>query len=102
MNAKAGQGEALARLMLTIAEGLRSTPGCELYVINREPENPDIVWVNELWTSREAVDASLAQLRSEEGQARMAEVFSLLDGSPERVDVEPLGGVGFAAHGGTP
>ena len=99
MKARAGQGQALAQLMLSIAEGLRATPGCELYVIGREPEDPDVVWVNELWLTQEAVDASLAQVRTEEGQARMAEVMALLDGTPERIDVEPLGGVGLLAGG---
>jgi quinol monooxygenase YgiN/mannose-6-phosphate isomerase-like protein (cupin superfamily) len=100
LGARAGQGEALAQLMMRIAEGLRSTPGCELYVISRDPGDPDVVWVNELWLNQEAVDASLEALRTEEGQAQMAEVMALLDGSPERIDVEPLGGVGFL-DGGT-
>ena len=99
MKARAGQGQALAQLMLSIAEGLRATPGCELYVISRAPEDPDVVWVNELWMGQEAVDASLAQLRTEGGQAQMAAVTTLLDGPPERIDVEPLGGVGFLAGG---
>jgi quinol monooxygenase YgiN/quercetin dioxygenase-like cupin family protein len=99
MTARAGQGPALVQLMLRVAEALRSTPGCELYVINRAPDEPDVVWVNELWLSHEALDASLQQLNTDAGKAQLAEVSALLHRAPERIDVEPLGGVGFLAGG---
>ena len=99
MKARASEGPALAAVMQRIAEGLRSTAGCELYVINRTPADPDTVWVNELWSSQEAVDASLQELSTDAGKAQLAEVMALLDGPPERIDVEPLGGVGFLAAG---
>jgi quinol monooxygenase YgiN/quercetin dioxygenase-like cupin family protein len=99
MQARQGQGGALAERMLRVAEGLRSTPGCILYVINRAQNDPDAVWVNELWQSQEAIDASLEALKTESGRARMAEVMALLDGPPERIDLEPVGGVGLLAGG---
>jgi len=99
MTARPGQGPALADLMLRVADGLQSVAGCELYVINRSPSEPDVVWVSELWLGQEALDASLETLRTDEGKAQMAEVMALLAGPPERIDVEPLGGVGFLAGG---
>ena len=99
MNARPGQGEALAGLMQRVADGLRSTAGCELYVINRAPGEPDIVWVTEIWSSQDAADASLKKLDSEEGEARLADVMALLASPPERIDLQPLGGVGFLAGG---
>lgn len=57
--AKPGQGDALAERLLEVAEGLRTTPGCELYVINRVPDEPEVIWVTELWSSQEELDASL-------------------------------------------
>ncbi len=99
MTAREGQGEALATLMLNVASGLRATPGCELYLINRSPSAPDVVWVTELWLNQEALDASLEQLQTDEGKAQLAEVLALLAGPPERIDLEPLGGVGYLAGG---
>ena len=96
MAAHPGQGEALARLMLEVAGSLSKTPGCELYAINRATDGPDVVWVTEVWTSQQAIDDSLAVLRTEEGRARLGEVQALLAGPPERIDLEPLGGVGLA------
>jgi quinol monooxygenase YgiN/mannose-6-phosphate isomerase-like protein (cupin superfamily) len=99
MKARPGQGDALAELMLRVADGLRSTAGCELYVINRAPDDPDSVWITEIWSSQEAVDASLQELETDAGKAQLAEVMALLDGPPERIDVNPLGGVGLLAGG---
>ena len=59
MTAKAGQGEVMARKMLTVADDLREVPGCELYVINRAGDDPDVVWITELWRSQEQLDAAL-------------------------------------------
>lgn len=97
--AQAGRGDEVAQLLLRAADSLRDAAGCELYVINRSPSEPDVVWVTELWLSQEALDASLEQLRTEEGRAQVAEVGALLAGPPELTDLEPLGGVGYLAGG---
>src|SRR5947199_49097 len=63
------------------------------------PAVPDVGWVTELWLNQESVDASLEQLRSDAGQAQVAQLTALLAGPPERIDLEPLGGVGYLAGG---
>ena len=93
--AQPGRGDDLADRLLQAAASLRDTPGCELYVINRVPEEPDVVWVTELWLSQDALEASLEQLATDEGRALLAELEALLAAPPERIDVEPVGGVGY-------
>jgi quinol monooxygenase YgiN/mannose-6-phosphate isomerase-like protein (cupin superfamily) len=91
--AKPGQGDALAGKLLEVAESLEEVPGCELYIINRAAAEPDVVWVTELWRSQEQLDASL---QGEEARARIPEVLELVrEGGFERIDLEPLGGVGL-------
>src|SRR5690349_5067922 len=99
--AQPGLGDELAELLLRVADSLRDTAGCELYVINRAHGEPDQVWVTERWLSQDALDASLELLRTEEGQAQAAQGMALLDPEhpPERVDLEPLGGVGYLPGG---
>ena len=99
MTAREGQGEALAQRMLEVADGLRSTAGCEQYVINRSRTEADVVWVSELWAGQEALDAAMEELQSEPGKAAMADVKALLEGSPEAIELEPLGGVGYLPGG---
>jgi quinol monooxygenase YgiN len=94
--ARAGQGDALAGQMLAVARSLEGTDGCELYAINRATDGSEVVWVTELWRDQEAVDASLAVLQADAGKARLGEVMALLEGPPERIDLQPLGGIGLA------
>jgi quinol monooxygenase YgiN len=100
--ARAGQADALAQALLTVADSLRAAPGCQLYVINRVPDKPDSVCVTEIWSSQESVDASLQSLQTEAGRTQLAQITALLEGPPTRIDLEPLGGVGFPPPGCAP
>ena len=94
MVAKPGQGDALADKMLEVAATLTEVPGCLQYVINRQEGEPDVVWVTELWRSQDDIDAALKAAGSSE---LMPAVLALLDaGKGDRIDLEPIGGVGFA------
>lgn len=97
--AQPGRGDELAQRLRQAADSLRDTPGCELYVINRVPEQPNVVWVTELWLSQDALEASLEQLATDEGRAQVAELRALLAAPPERIDVQPVGGVGYIPGG---
>ena len=97
--AQPGRGDELAGLLLSATDSLRDAPGCELYVINRSATNPDEIWVTERWLSQETLDARVQELETEAGRARVADVMALLAGPPERIDVVPLGGVGYVAGG---
>ena len=97
--AQPGRGDDLAGLLLRAADSLRDTAGCELYVINRASADPDQIWVTELWLDQDSLDASVEQLGTDDGQARIAGVTALLARPPERIDLEPLGGVGYLAGG---
>jgi quinol monooxygenase YgiN/mannose-6-phosphate isomerase-like protein (cupin superfamily) len=92
MTAKPGQGEALADRMLEVAEGLRETAGCDLYLINRSADEADVVWVTEQWRSQEELDAALQSPGALESIGQVRELIA--DGGMERVDLQPLGGAG--------
>jgi quinol monooxygenase YgiN len=95
MSAKPGQGEALAQKMLEVAAALRGVAGCQLYVINRALDDPDAIWVTEQWASQEQLDEAL---QSEGARNTIPQVMALVaEGSFERIDLEPLGGVGYPA-----
>lgn len=54
----------------------QSMPGCRLYLVAVDAEDPDGVWVTEVWESEEAHAASL-QLESV--QAQIARAMPILD-----------------------
>lgn len=90
MTAREGHGDEVAQILLDAAEKLASNPGCELYLINRERENPDAIWVTELWRSQADLDEVAAQVRSDPGAARVMELVADF----EVVELELLGGKG--------
>jgi len=93
MVAVPGKGSVLAGALMRVAEGLRGSPGCELYVVNLATDEPDVVWVTEIWTDAESSDRALS---GELGEVGIGEVVSLLAGPPELVELSPLGGPGLA------
>ena len=82
----------LAGTLLRVAEGLRTAPGCELYVVNLSADEPDTVWVTEVWTDEDASDRALS---GDLGEVGIGEVVALLAGPPELVELTPLGGPGL-------
>jgi quinol monooxygenase YgiN len=94
MVAQPGQGRALAEQLLRVADGMRDAPGCELYIVNRAPDEAETVWVTEVWSSEAASDAALSR---DLGQAGIGEVLALLAGAPEFIELAPLGGPGLSA-----
>ena len=87
-----GQRDALVEHLLSAATFIEKAAGCELYIINTSPTEPESVWVTEVWRSQEEHDASLT---IEGAQAAIKQVLPLLAGSPEKIDVLPVGGKGL-------
>ena len=86
--AKPGRGEELAQLLLRAADDLRDDPGCELYLINRQVDAPDVVWVTELWRSQADLDASLDRIR---GSESVSAALALVE-DWQMIELEQLGG----------
>ena len=90
--AKPGQGHALADALLEVAAILEGAAGCELYIVNRSLDEPDVVWATEVWCSQADLEASL---ELDAIKPLFPRVMELLEGRPERIDLVPLGGVGL-------
>jgi quinol monooxygenase YgiN len=92
ISAQPGKGDELAALLLEAAEGLGANDDCELYVVHRSAEEPDAVWVSEVWTSEEAHRASLDD---EAVKAAIARGRPLIAGVSDQVRTEVAGGKGI-------
>jgi quinol monooxygenase YgiN len=91
--AQPGRGPELSTLMLRVAESLRGFPGCEIYAIANDANDPDTIRVIEVWHSEEAAQAALTAPPGE-GAPEPADVLALLAFPPERTDLTVSGGVG--------
>jgi quinol monooxygenase YgiN len=85
-----GRGEELAELLLAAAADLDGDPGCELYLVNRQVGEPDVIWVTELWRSQDDLDASLEKIRESDQVASVMELVR----DWEMIELELLGGKG--------
>jgi quinol monooxygenase YgiN len=85
-----GRGDELAALLLDAADGLADDAGCELYLVNRQADDRDVVWVTELWRSQADLDASIERIRGSDDVAKamaLTRDFGV-------VELELLGGKG--------
>ena len=87
-----GDGDALVALLLEGAESLGDMNGCRLYLISRSPGEPDSIWVTEVWTDRDAHDASLKDERVREVIRRARPFIASMSDSMELI---PVGGKGL-------
>jgi quinol monooxygenase YgiN len=91
--AQPGKGDELEAILLEAAETLDADNDCLLYVVSRQPENPEAVWVTEAWTSREAHRASLENKAT---RALIQRATPLIAELPERsIELRPVGGKGM-------
>jgi len=91
-NARPGQGDALAQLLVQAAEVLEANADCELYVVSRSPDDHDAVWVTEVWTS---ADAHRASLEDPAVRELITQARPLIAGLGERFALTPVGGKGL-------
>jgi quinol monooxygenase YgiN len=87
-----GAGDELARLLLEAADAVAGAPGCLLYLVNRVEDDPDAVWVLEVWSDADAHRASLdlADVRDVIERAR-----PVIAGFGERFELATVGGHGL-------
>jgi quinol monooxygenase YgiN len=88
--AEPGKGGELAEILLAAAAEMEGDPGCELYLINRQADQPDVIWVTELWRSQADLDASLERIR---GSSGVAAAMALVD-DWQMIELDLLGGKG--------
>ena len=91
-SAQLGQRDALVRHLLQAAELLQRNPDCLHYVVSTA-DDPDAVWVSELWTDR---DAHAASLEPEDIRSLIQEARPLIAGISDRTELSVQGGKGLA------
>jgi quinol monooxygenase YgiN len=91
MQAMAGERDRLATILLEAAGAM---PGCLSFVVARDPNNSDSLWVTEVWESEAAHEASLALPAVRNAIAKGRPLIVSLD---ERHITEPIGGHGLKA-----
>lgn len=90
MRTRPGLRDEVVRALVDGAEALSSI-GCRLYVVSVNDDDPDRIWVNEVWDSKEQHDASLQR---PEVRAAIAETMPKLTGEFTSQELSVVGGLG--------
>ena len=88
---KAGQADALSAILLEASRAMTDTKGARLYAVARDPKDENLVYVMEIWDSKEDHDQSLTLPGTRELINR---AMPLMDGKPEGTTLQVLGGLG--------
>jgi quinol monooxygenase YgiN len=89
MTATPGQRDVLASYLL---EGLRDMPGNLSYIVAKDPENPDKLWITEVW---DGADSHKESLKLPSVQAAITKARPIIAGMGDRQETIPVGGVGL-------
>ena len=91
-----GRRDELAAILL---EGTAEMPGCLSYIVAQDVQDPDALWVTEVWASeahhRESLALPSVQVAIQRGRP-------LIAGFGERFVTTPLGGQGLGVGGAGP
>lgn len=91
LKAKEGQGDALAEILVQASALVIHAKGCHLYMVSRDPQEKESVWVTEVWDNKADHDQSL---NVEGVRALISKAMPLLDGQPEKgLELEVIGGI---------
>jgi quinol monooxygenase YgiN len=90
-SAQPGKGHEFVALLRGAALDLEDFEACLLYLVSQEVENPDVVWVTEVWVDSESHSASL---ENPHVRSVIEQALPLLAGPPEALHLLPVGGKG--------
>jgi quinol monooxygenase YgiN len=85
-----GQRDAFIGLLL---QGVNDMPGCLSYVVAKDANDPNAIWVTEVWDSKASHDASLSLPAVKEA---ISKGRPMIAGMSDGATTIPIGGVGLA------
>lgn len=86
-----GKRDKLSKNLLEVANQIHVAAGCELYLINLSEEDKNVLWVTEVWTDKDAHQASLSMEGNKETIAASLPLIKHVD----KVELKTLGGFGL-------
>lgn len=96
MIAQPGQRETLIGYLMQAANGMDTVDGCYMYVVASADDDPNGIWISEVWRDKAAHDASL---QIEGTQELIVKARPLIAGFGERFESTVIGGKGLPDNG---
>lgn len=89
ITAVTGKRDELIEILIA---GTSDMPGCSSYVVAKDSEDSDAIWVTEVWDTQASHEASLSLPSVKQA---IAEGRPLIAGFESRFETEPVGGHGL-------
>jgi quinol monooxygenase YgiN len=93
LTARPGQRRRVVEILLESGKLFDDNPACLLYLVSEAADEPDVVWVVDLWTDQEA---HAEALKAPELRPFVEQAMPLLEAMPEQIEVRPVGGKGLS------
>lgn len=91
--AKTGLVDELANILIEASQLVSTAKGCQLYVVSRDKNDPNSVYVTEIWDSKDDHDNSL---KIEGVRELIMKAMPMIDGQPQKgQELDILGGTGI-------
>lgn len=93
LTAKSGHRKELADILIQASQLVSTAKGCKVYVIGKDENDANSVYVTEIWDSKEDHDNSL---KVEGVRELIMKAMPILEGQPTKgQELEILGGTGI-------
>jgi quinol monooxygenase YgiN len=92
LTSKPNQRQHVVDILLESGTLFDDNSDCFLYLVSEATEDPNVIWVVDLWTSKEA---HAKALENPELRPFVEKAMPLLEGMPEQIEIRPVGGRGF-------
>ena len=92
LTARPGQRDRVAQILIESGKLFEENAACIFSVVSESAEDANVLWVTDLWTSREEHEAALKQPKL---RPFIEEAVPLLEGMPEQIEIRPIGGKGL-------
>jgi quinol monooxygenase YgiN len=89
MTTKSGKRQQVIDIMLEAGKAFNNNPSCLLYLVSTSKDEPDVIWVQDIWTNKEDHEAAM---QSDKMVTFIKQAIPLLKAMPEQFQVEPMGG----------
>jgi quinol monooxygenase YgiN len=84
-----GKRDELLDILLQASKLVSTAKGCHQYLVSKDLKNENLVYVTEIWNSKEDHDNSL---KVEGCKELISRAIPLMDGQPEIAEFEIVGG----------
>lgn len=93
LKATTGKGAELAAILLEASRLVSTAKGCHIYLVSQDADDEALIWITEVWDTKEDHDNSL---KVAEVRELISKAMPLLDSQPEKgMTLAVLGGKGL-------